>query len=219
MRPHAPPSALVVDVAALRRRHVTHDLVSAELTVAWLAAALRDTDAEVKAPGSVELALNLQADGSVLASGSLHARFEVPCARCLAPAQVDASTSVAALFVREGSARLLPDVPDDGEIDEQDGDEDLWDFDGSHLDLSEMLVEQVKLGYPMRALCERGEACRGLCSRCGAVLDEQPVDAPVCTVCGTASPQVPQVDEIPVEPSERNEALAEALRKLGPVIE
>jgi len=216
MRPHQPPSALVVDVAALRRRQVVHHDVHAELAVAWLAAALRGTDAEVHAPGAVDLALTLQADGSVIVTGSLRASFEVPCARCLAPAHVDANGPIAALYVREGASHLLPGERDgDGDEDEADGDEDLWTFDGSTLDLAELLVEQVKLAYPMRALCARGEACKGLCSQCGAVLDEQPKDATNCTNCGNPSPQVPQVDEITATP-ERNEALAEALKKLAP---
>ncbi len=213
MRPHAPPSALVVDIAALRRRQIVHHAVHAELATAWLAAALRDTDAEVSQPGSADLALTLQADGSVIVTGSLQGGFDVPCARCLAPAHVVADAQIMALFVREGAARLLPG--EDDELDEEDGDEDLWSFDGSTLDLSELLTEQVKLAYPMRALCVRGEACRGLCSQCGAVLDEQPADATACTACGRPSPQVPQVDEIATTP-ERNDALAEALRKLGP---
>lgn len=216
MRPHhSPPSALVVDVAALRRRQVVHHDVHAELATAWLAAALRGTDAEVHAPGAVDLALTLQADGSVIVTGSLRASFEVPCARCLEPAHVDADGSIAALYVREGASHLLPGERDSDEEDVDDGDEDLWTFDGSTLDLSELLSEQVKLAYPMRALCKRGEACKGLCSQCGAVLDEQPEDATSCTNCGTASPQVPQVDEITATP-ERNEALAEALKKLAP---
>jgi uncharacterized metal-binding protein YceD (DUF177 family) len=213
MRPHSPPSALVVDVAALRRKQIVHHDVHAELATGWLAAALRGTDAQVHAPGSTDLGLTLQADGSVIVTGSLHAAFEVPCARCLGPAHVDADGPIAALFVREGASRLLPD--EQGGEQDEDGDEDLWSFDGSTLDLSELLTEQVKLAYPMRALCVRGEACRGLCSQCGAVLDEQPPDATACTACGAPSPRVPQVDDVPASP-ERNEALAEALRKLAP---
>ncbi len=34
------------------------------------------------------------------------------------------------------------------------------------------MTEQVLLAYPMRALCSRGEACLGLCMRCGANLND-----------------------------------------------
>ena len=45
------------------------------------------------------------------------------------------------------------------------------------------MVEHVKLAYPMRALCERGEACRGLCSNCGAPVNELPAEITHCPHC------------------------------------
>jgi uncharacterized metal-binding protein YceD (DUF177 family) len=47
--------------------------------------------------------------------------------------------------------------------------------------------EQILLAYPMRALCSRGEACRGLCMRCGADLNSSlsGTEAPLrCPNCG-----------------------------------
>ncbi len=214
VRPPATPSDLVVDVAALRRRHVTHHRVDAEIDRAQLQRALADTDAEIDAPGRVGLELMLQADGSVFARGTLALAFTVPCARCLEPAAVDGNARIEALFARKGAAHVLPGEPDD---DASDGDDpgDLWEFDGQILDLRPLVAEQVKLAYPMRALCPRGEACRGLCSHCGAPLNEQPDGASPCTACGATDPRVPLVDAIPAGPSEGPGQLADALRKLG----
>lgn len=215
VRPPATPSALVVDIAALRRKHVTHHHVDAELDQDHLRSALADTDAEIGSPGRVGLELLLQADGSVFARGSLELAFAVPCARCLEPAAVDGNARIEALFVRKGAAHVLPGEPDE---DEDDGGDtsDLWEFDGQILDLRPLVAEQIKLAYPMRALCPRGEACRGLCSHCGAPLNEQPLEADRCTACGAADPRVPLVDTIPTAPAaEGSGQLAEALRKLG----
>jgi hypothetical protein len=74
-----------------------------------------------------------------------------------------------------------------------------------------MIVETVKVAYPMRALCSRGEACRGLCSNCGADLNEQPVSAR----CGACGHELAPVEGTPVSASAPAEGpLAAALRKL-----
>lgn len=212
MRPAAVPDALVVDISAMRRRNETHARLERELAIPWLRTALGDTDAEVDAPASAALDVVVQGDGSVIVTGTLRGGFAVPCARCLDLAQVSADSRVAALFVREGAAHRLPDEADDP--DDDDGDEDLWTFDGVSLDLGPLLAETVKLAYPMRVLCARGPDCRGLCSQCGAPLNEQPADAARCTACGVADPRVPEVDVIPSAEPPRTDALAKALRQI-----
>lgn len=213
MRPAAVPDALVVDVSAMRRRDETHVHLEHELAPPWMRDALRDTDAEVDAAAHARLDLVVQGDGSVIVTGELRGGFRVPCARCLDPADVDAGAKIAAMFVRDGAAHRLPDEDVDDEDADDDGGEDLWPFDGIRLDLGPLLAETLKLAYPMRALCARGQACRGLCSQCGAPLNEQPEDAPRCTECGLASPRVPEVDFIPSAEPPRTDALAEALRQ------
>ncbi|MBX7083034.1 MAG: DUF177 domain-containing protein [Nannocystaceae bacterium] len=214
MRPQAPPPELSIDVGAMRRRHETHAAIHTALQPAWLREALAPTDATVSAPIDVHVAITLQADGSAIVTGTLRGGFEVPCARCLDPAAVDATGPITALFVREGAARRLPEErDDDGPGDDEDGDEDLWPFDGMTLDLSALLTETIRLAYPMRALCPRGEQCRGLCSHCGAPLNDQPPQ-PVCVQCGAVDPRVPLVDEVPAAPGTQPGALAEALKKV-----
>lgn len=210
MRP-VPSSVFVVDVAALRRKGEARHHVEAELGVDLLRTPLADTDAEVASPGRVTLDLHLQGDGSLVVTGDLTFAFTVPCARCLEPAAVDGSSPLAALVVRDGASKLAEISGDDD--DESLGD-DIWTYDGSALELLPMITEQVKLAYPMRALCARGEACRGLCSSCGAPLDEQAADAAACERCGTKDPRVPEVDDIPAPGAGAENPLAAALRKL-----
>lgn len=214
MRPAAEPDALVVDISAMRRRNESHVSLQRELDTQWLRDALRDTDAEVEAPADVDVQIVVQGDGSVIVTGKLRGGFRVPCARCLDLADVSADSAITALYVRDGAARALPDEEDLGDDGDDGGDEDLWSFDGMRLDLGPMIAETVKLAYPMRVLCTRGADCRGLCSQCGAPLNEQPADAPRCTACGREDPRVPEVDLAPVDEVPRTAALAEALRKV-----
>jgi hypothetical protein len=88
---------------------------------------------------------------------------------------------------------------------------DTFTYDGPTVDLSAMVAEYVKVAYPMRALCPRGEACRGLCSNCGASLNDQ-ARGPRCAACGREvgdGEGPPQAGETPSEGP-----LAAALRKL-----
>lgn len=191
--------ALRVDLAALRRRGVDVHPVEAVLPQAWLAAVLGDTDAEVSTDAGVRLRLTLQPEGMVLVQGSLQLRFSVPCGRCLSPAAVDGNAEIFATFLTAAAAAARG--PGD-EASEEDDDEaavpdapDLWTYDGATLRLDPMVAEQVALAYPMRALCERGEHCRGLCSNCGFELNPLPADVLRCPQCGLEVPLTPVAPE------------------------
>lgn len=201
--------ALTVDVAAMRRRSVTRHRVDAVLESSWLSLVLQGTDAVVSDPGHVEATLEIPIDGAVVAHGRLRFRFSVPCGRCLAPATIDCDAPLEATFVEGDELPSPSGAP--GEDDEEPGlglgdrDLDTWSFDGRLVHLDEAVGELVKVAYPMRALCERGEACRGLCSQCG--LDWNASPGPPCPACGAT----------PI-PDERDgstpNAFAAALRKL-----
>lgn len=195
--------ALRVDLAALRRRGVDVHPVHAVLPQAWLAQALGDTDAEVSEDAKVELRVTLQPEGVVLVQGSLSLRFTVPCGRCLGPAAVDGSTEIFATFMATAAAAQAL-LRHDEEAFEADPDTpDVWSYDGPILALDAMVAEQVALGYPMRALCERGEQCRGLCSNCGCELNGLAPEILSCPQCGLEVPLTPVAD---VDPTQDGEA-------------
>jgi uncharacterized protein len=208
--------SLRLDLAALRRRGIARQLVDVELPVEWIAAALAETDATVEAPGHVKLDVLLQPRGVVYAEGSLDVAFEVPCGRCLEPAIVQDHSPLTATFMPVGDATPREQVDEEEDLGEDDADH--WTYAGTGLDLTELVVEHVKLAYPMRALCAHGEACRGLCSNCGADLNAQ--TGLVCASCGNAVPQIPvadvpdSADDAAAPEDEPSTALADALRKL-----
>lgn len=216
------PESLRVDVSAMRRRGESHGRVQADLPAEWLALALADTDAEVRQAGSVTFDLSLPSDGPVIASGSLEVSFIVPCGRCLEDAQVDGSSRIEALFVLGGAAAAREREDEEGLALDEDA-LDTWPYDGSSLDLAQVVIEYVKVAYPMRALCGRGEDCEGLCSGCGNNFNETPPrragKRAFCVKCDQEF--FGAVGEPPAEGSADDEgdppktnALADALRKL-----
>ena len=189
-------AALVVDLAAIRGAGLDHQHIRAELPQKWIMAALRETDARVDEPGLVQAEVTLQSDGIVLVRGTLAVGFHVPCARCLEPAQVDATTDLCLTFLpaKDPRAQRL-DRSTAGSEDEvilEEEDLDTFVFRGTTVDVSVAVAEQVALAYPMRALCERGSACRGLCGSCGADLNALPSDATDCGKCGRPLREVSQ---------------------------
>lgn len=175
-----PTEALCVDLELLEPG--THEL-HVELPKAWVADALRETDAVADRDGSVQLELTLQADRTLLVRGRVELFYTVPCARCLEGATVDVGAEIGDLcvtFVPAERLRSWLDVPSESAGPEHDDDIEPLDaaeldeigYQGSKVDLRAFLAEQVVLAYPMRALCRRGEACLGLCMRCGANLND-----------------------------------------------
>ena len=188
---------LVLDLETLEEGR--HEL-AVTLPKAWVAEALTETDATADEDGRALLEVMLQADRTVLVRGRIEQRYAVPCARCLEPAKVDAGAETGELCVtfvpadrlRSWAAELAgtgagtDDSPEtDDDIDPLEPDElDQIGYQGQRIDLRALLAEQILITYPMRALCSRGEACRGLCSGCGADLNAMADDAERCSSCG-----------------------------------
>jgi uncharacterized metal-binding protein YceD (DUF177 family) len=219
-----PPAleALRVDLAALRRRGVTTWPVDTVLPAAWVAEVLRDTDAEIGDDAEVHLVVSLEPQGIVLVRGTLSLRLSVPCGRCLAPATVDGGTAIFATFMASAAAAEVLLRQDEEGLEPDPDTPDVFSYDGPILGLEPMIAEQVALAYPMRALCDRGEACRGLCSNCGQELNGLPAAERRCPQCGSEVPLTPVAD-LPSSPEAggsegmrevRESPLAAALRKL-----
>jgi len=190
----------------------------------WLAHVLSDTDAELPIPGQVTLSVTLQPRGIAIVQGTLALELAVPCGRCLDPAKVDGSAALCATFLPAATAAQRNAVADDD--DDEDGlalhedDLDSWAYEGTTLDLVPLIAEHVRLAYPMRALCPRGEACRGLCSNCGAPLNALPADTLECAECKNAVPALPVAPRTAPagagpKPPEKVGSLAAALKKAG----
>ena len=83
----------------------------------------------------------------------------VACDRCLAPI----GQSI------EGEVRLLiltnAPQPTTDEVELTAEDLEILPLAGEEFDPQEVLIEQLQLNVPMRAIC--GEDCRGLCPDCG----------------------------------------------------
>jgi uncharacterized protein len=199
-------------VGALRRRGVDRHRIDCDLPAAWLGHVLADTDAEVGDAGHVGLDVLLQSDGTIMARGRLKFGFCVPCGRCLEPAEVDGTTQILATFVRSGQAQPVEVVEDEEGVGLAQEDLDVWIYDGQTLPLEQVVGESIKLAYPMRALCSRLESCRGLCSNCGAPLNEQALGRR-CEACGGELEGI-ALGDLPEATDALDGPLAEALRKL-----
>lgn len=111
--------------------------------------------AHIAPTGDVDVDVILEAvsDG-ILVSGSVRATWEAECRRCLAPAAGPAQADIRELF----EAR-----PAEGES---------WPLRHEQVDLEPLVREALLLALPLAPLCR--ESCAGLCSVCGADLNEGP---------------------------------------------
>jgi uncharacterized metal-binding protein YceD (DUF177 family) len=173
-----PLDALKVELEELEEG--VHEL-AVELPQPWVAEVLAETDAIARAGGAARLELTLQTDRTLLVRGHIDLVYAVPCARCLEPADVDVGAETEELcltFVPADRLRVWADVPGGSDTAEDDieplepGELDELGYQGSTVDLRKLISEQILLAYPMRILCGRGEACLGLCMRCGADLNK-----------------------------------------------
>jgi uncharacterized protein len=100
----------------------------------------------------------------------LEARFDyeqkLVCVRCLTPFIDEVE--------KEVELRVVPKAPEAtvGELELSEEDLTLLTLDDEILDTTPIILEQLQLNIPMRALCRQD--CAGLCPVCGNNRNEQP---------------------------------------------
>jgi uncharacterized protein len=119
---------------------------------------------QVAGPIVVHLEGEVRPHGDVFSIiGRCSAEGKLSCSRCLEPV----AWSVGEDFSIE--YRVPAAAPLDAEAGLEDEDLDVVFLQGEELDLAELAAEQVLLAMPMRIVCQPN--CAGLCSRCGANLN------------------------------------------------
>jgi uncharacterized protein len=117
---------------------------------------------EYRLEGPVEVSVSFYRAGTELFfSGKLKTRTEAVCARCAE--EFDAAGQRPFRFVLSPKAIGY----DDDNLRAEDLEFSL--YEGTEVDLSPLIREQVLLALPTRPLCE--DDCRGLCPHCGVNLN------------------------------------------------
>ncbi len=114
---------------------------------------------------SAHLELYQEGDG-VFASGQVSGWIEVACSRCVGPVRIPVDERVTVTFLPK---ERVPD-DDDQEVEVTEDDLDLFPYEGEEIDLAQLLREQLILAVPYAPLCRPD--CKGLCSQCGADLNQ-----------------------------------------------
>jgi len=137
--------------------------------------------AEYRARGPLHVDAQLRRlDRRVLLEAHARAALSAPCGRCLKAVEVEVPLDFELSFVPSASTE-----PRGGRDDEETGDrpgasnagsfgaEDVNEdtYSGKVIDLDPVVREQLLLALPSYPVCQEG--CKGLCSVCGANLNER----------------------------------------------
>lgn len=106
--------------------------------------------------------------GEIRIQGKLRVKMEAPCDRCLEPAAVAVD--------REFDLTYAPAAqsPAGGEKEVEEAGIEVGFYEGSGLELNDVLREVVLLDLPMRTVCR--EDCKGICPSCGGNRNQQMCD-------------------------------------------
>lgn len=162
MSPAGSRRPLILDTRELGRR--PGHMVEVQRTVDAPEALGTDV-ISVPAGQPIELDLRLESvvEG-VLVSGSAHTEAVGACVRCLDEVRLPVDVDLQELFAYADRAAHRQEV---GDVDE-----DLRVLDGDDADLEPVLRDAVVTALPFQPVCR--EDCPGLCSECGARLEDDP---------------------------------------------
>jgi len=118
------------------------------------------------AAGVAELLANT--DGEVRIQGRLTVKLESECDRCLGRAEFPLDTRFDLFYRPSQSLNTAEEVA----IDE--GEAEIGFYEGSGMELEDILREQVMLLLPMQRVCS--PECRGICPVCGMNRNESACD-------------------------------------------
>ena len=135
---------------------------TAELTVAWLLGALEGCGVDPAGePGEVDVRYS-KAATDVIVKGTVRAKLQSPCARCLEPARFEANAELSLLLVPDTSPRAKlakgHKGPPDGEITAEEAALDT--YSGDDLALDPFVREALLLEVPPFPLCS--DDCEGI---------------------------------------------------------
>lgn len=105
----------------------------------------------------------LKAQDRLILTGQIDTAVTMSCGRCLEEAQVPLKTDFKYILVAVSGE----DLPKEKELSPDDP--DVLPYQEESLDLEPLILEQIVLHIPMRALCK--EDCSGLCPSCGVNLN------------------------------------------------
>jgi uncharacterized protein len=118
-------------------------------------------DETSRVTGELEIAGTARRNAAVAqVKGKLLGHLEVACGRCLQPVSVALDVNFDADFVTLETYEKA-----DAEHQLSDGDFSVAVYDGEHIDIDEIVREQVLLNLPTKQICQ--ETCAGLCQTCG----------------------------------------------------
>ena len=143
--------SLSVDVAELLRRPGASESVQTDQVLAGIAVPLARISDD--SPLWLDLRLEALVDG-IHVSGTIRAAAAVQCRRCLKVSEAPLHLDLAETFL----------YPGEGEADEP------YRVVNEQIDLESAVRDAVMLALPLNPLCTDG--CRGLCTTCGADLNE-----------------------------------------------
>jgi uncharacterized protein len=103
------------------------------------------------------------AGGEIQVAGRYSAAFAAECDRCLGPVQYSLENNFD-LFYRPPSELVADEV----KIDQDEA--EIGFYEGSGLELAEVIKEQILLALPMQKVCR--DDCKGICPDCGANRNE-----------------------------------------------
>lgn len=124
-------------------------------------------EGELLAPVTTRLRA-VRIGGMVEVDGSVSSLVRLSCGRCLQGFDFPLEAAFSLTFVEE-----LPAVTDevtDEEVEVDAEEMGLILFEGEEIDLRDAIQEQLVMALPLRPLCRK--ECKGLCSQCGADLNE-----------------------------------------------
>ena len=120
-------------------------------------------------------------DRRVLVEAHARAAVTAPCGRCLRAVEVEVPLDFQLSFVPSAASESKGGRGDDEEADDRPhasnagsfGAEDVNEetYSGKVIDLDPVVREQLLLALPSYPVCQEG--CKGLCSVCGANLNER----------------------------------------------
>ncbi len=137
------------------------------------------TEADTQLEGALAVGLDLtKVERTICVTGVVEGTAIRECVRCLT--KFSEPLAFALRVVYEPEPKAVPPAakrvdhrkkavePADVEPDETD--DEIYHYEGDHLELVPMLREQVILSDPMHPLCK--DNCAGLCPHCGKNLNE-----------------------------------------------